>query len=107
MTTVYKAIAMSALILGIGHIIFGIVVFKAYTLEVVWFMGAGVAMIVVAITNLSGQTPVKLRVGQNFIMMIYCFAILGIRPAPQVILACLLFGGLFAVTVIESLRKED
>jgi len=106
MTGLQKIFAGLALLLGIAHIIFGIVVFKSYTLETVWFIGAGVAMIAVALINLSSQMPLKIRLGLNLMMVIYTFAILGVLIAPQVIIACVLFGGLFAVSVIQ-LSKQN
>lgn len=98
-----KTLAVLALFLGTAHIIYGLVVFKNYSVDIVWFIGAGIAMIVVAMTNLSPASSLKMRVIQNLIMTIYTLAILGVLIAPQVILACLLFGGLLAASIGQAL----
>jgi len=103
---IQKSLAALALLLGIAHIIFGIVVFKSYNLEVVWFIGAGVAMIAVAVTNLSA-TSLRLRLIQNFMMLLYVIAILGVLQQIQAIIAGFLFGGLFLVSAFQALRKEN
>jgi len=107
MTKLQKTLAVLALLLGMAHILYGVVVFKTYTLDLVWFIGAGIAMIVVAMTNLSGESSLKLRLIQNLIMTVYTLMILGVLIAPQVILAALLFGGLFAVSALQSLGKQN
>jgi len=103
---IQKSLAALALLLGIAHIIFGIIVFKSYNLEVVWFIGAGVAMIAVAMTNLSA-TSLRLRLIQNFMMLLYVIAILGVLQQIQAIIGGLLFGGLFLVSALQFLSKQN
>ena len=40
-----KTLAVLALFLGTAHIIYGLVVFKNYSVDIVWFIGAGICLL--------------------------------------------------------------
>jgi len=96
-----KILASLALLLGIAHIGFGVAMFRAYNLELIWFIGAGLAMVVVALNNLTSATILKMRLAQNLIMTAYVAMILSLAPEPQVILGLVLFSGLASVSLIQ------
>jgi len=95
-----KIVAALAVLLGIAHTLYGLMVFPEYNLEVVWFMGAGVAMIVTGLANFSDGKIGILRL-QNFLMLIYGIAIAGFIQPPQVWLTLALFAGLFILSCMK------
>ena len=105
MIKLQKTLGVLALLLGMAHIVYGLVVLKTYNLDLVWFIGAGLAMIFAALTNLSPSASLKMRLFQNAVMTLYTLLILGVLIAPQVILGALLFGGLLIVSALQALRK--
>ena len=99
---VQKTLASLALLLGIAHIGFGLFVFKTLNLEVFWFLGFGLAIIVTALANLTHERHFILKI-QNGLMLLFISALLFMAPQPQVLLGCALFAGLF----ILSLSKRS
>jgi len=87
-------LAILALLLGIGHLVFGVVSYKNFSLEMLWFLGSGVAMIVTALANLKHGSFWILRV-QNLLMLVFIVALIILAPQPQVWLGLVLFSGLF------------
>ena len=78
-----------ALALGIGHLIFGVVMFPEFNLNVVWFQGAGIAMIVTALANFN--RPNKILRLQNMLTLTYIIVLVTQLPAPQVWVGVVLF----------------
>ena len=89
--------AALALLLGIAHIGYSIVVFKAFTLESYWFASAGAAMIVTALANFRRDKIWVLRV-QNTLMFSFIIGLLILSPQPQVWFGTILFAGLFLLS---------
>jgi len=86
--------ATLALLLGVAHLAFGVIVYQGYSLELLWFLGSGVAMIVTALANLNSGSIGILRV-QNTLMLVFLVALVLIAPQPQVVFGLILFSGLF------------
>jgi len=96
------ALASLALLLGCAHIVFGIVVYKGFNLEVFWFLGFGLAMIVTALSNFVSPNNWILRT-QNALTLGFICVLISLAPEPQVLLGCFLFAGLFLL----SCSKKD
>ena len=101
---VQKTLASLALLLGIAHIGFGLFVFKTLNLEVFWFLGFGLAIIVTALANFSPQNHVALKI-QNGLMLLFISALLFMAPQPQVLLGCILFAGLLVLSFYRETVK--
>jgi len=100
-----KILASLALLLGVAHIIFGVVVFKAFNLEVFWFLSFGLAMIVTALANF---THIKTRIlcAQNALSLSFICALAFLAPQPQVLLGCILFTGLFVLSCFKNMKSD-
>ena len=94
-------LAISALLLGAAHLVFGILVYKTFSLELLWFLGSGVAIIVTALANLKPGNIWILRV-QNSLMLGFLVALVILAPQPQVWLGLVLFTGLFFASFAKS-----
>ena len=84
--SVRKIAAFAAILLGNGHLIFGVLAYKALTPEHIWFAGAGIAMICVGLSNL--RAPARLEAG---IMAVYCAVMASQMPLPQVFIGLAIF----------------
>ncbi len=94
--------AVSAVLLGVAHLIFGFIVFPQINPDVLWFLGAGIAMIVTGLGNFQSRSPFILRT-QNALTFAYIAGLAYYLPQPQVLIGLFLFTGLFAL----SLRKTS
>lgn len=88
---VRKISAIAAILLGITHLIYGVLAFKALTPEHVWFAGAGVAMICVGLSNWRGPARIE-----TLIMIVYLIVMASVLPLPQVFLGLAIFLTLIA-----------
>ena len=92
--------AFLAMGLGALHLAYGIYVFKALTVDHIWFAGAGFAMILGGHANLD-----KARLLPSFLMLIYFVFTLVKLPLPQVFFGTALFASLsFAALAARKLR---
>lgn len=94
-------LACLALLLGVAHIIFGFVVFKAFNLEAFWFLGFGLAMITTALANFKRDKVWILRI-QNALMLSFLISLLFLATQPQVWLGCILFASLFVLSCSKA-----
>lgn len=81
-----KIAAGAGVALGVTHLIYGILAFKALTPEHVWFAGAGIAMIVVGVSG--WRAPVRI---EAVVMVVYVAIMASLMPLPQVFLGLLIF----------------
>ena len=81
-----KIAAMAACLLGSGHLVYGVIAFKALTPSHIWFAGAGIAMICVGLSNL--RTPAR---AEAAIMTAYCAVMASQIPVPQVFAGLAIF----------------
>ena len=84
-----KIAAGAGVLLGTVHLIYGIIASKALTPELIWFQGAGVAMICVGLAN--WHRPARLQAG---IMTAYLIAMVVILPLLQVFIGLAIFATL-------------
>jgi hypothetical protein len=102
--------ALCALALGVGHIGLGLAFYPAFTLDFLWFVGAGLSMISVALSNVhSPQRSLRhklIQIAQNAMMVSYFAAAWVLLPAPQVALGGFLFGVLLLIRLTESRAQE-
>ena len=80
--------------------IYGAIVFGKFDLDMLWFLGSGIAMIVTALANLNSESILILRV-QNGLMVIFLCALVSIAPQPQVWLGLILFVGLLVASFVN------
>lgn len=90
-------LASLALLLGCAHIAFGMFVYRTFSLEVFWFLGFGLAMIVTALANFSISNSWVLRT-QNALTLGFICALVYLAPQPQVLVGGVLFAGLFILS---------
>ena len=98
---VHIILASLALLLGVAHIGFGIVVYKAFTLEVLWFLSFGLAAIVTALANFKSDGGLILRL-QNFLTLGFICVVAFLAPGPQIISGGVLFTGLFGLSCLKK-----
>ena len=96
-----KVLASTAAILGIAHLIVGILVYEKFDLEMIWFLSAGIAIIVAALANFRNDKTWILKV-QNALMLGFIVALLTLAPQPQVWLGLVLFTGLLGLSYAET-----
>ena len=90
-----KICAWLAIALGIAHILYGVVAYKALTPDLIWFAGAGVAMICAGHANLKGPKLIP-----TLLVLVYFGFTAYVLPLPQVF-----FGlGLFICMTVGSLK---
>lgn len=99
-----QILASLALLLGVAHIIFGLIVFPTFNLEAFWFLGFGLAMMLAALANFKRDKIWILRV-QNALMLGFIIALLFLAAQPQVWLGCILFAGLFLISCVKTSRE--
>jgi len=95
-------LAISALILGIAHLGFGAIAYKSFSLELLWFLGTGIAMITTALANLNGSRSAWILRVQNTLMLGFIVALVILAPQPQIWLGLILFAGLFYLSLVKS-----
>ena len=95
---IHRIAAGAAIALGMAHLLYGILVFKALTVEHIWFAGAGVAMVCVGLTSWRG--PARL---EAIIMTAYLGVMVIRLPLPQVFLGVAIF--LTLIVTGRSMRK--
>jgi len=91
--------AWLSIALGAAHIIYGFVALKTLNAELIWFVGAGVAMICVGLANRRAEKASQ-ALPQTLIMCLYLAVTAYVLPIPQVF-----FGlTLFAILAIGGLK---
>lgn len=93
------ALAMLVGLLGTIHLALTPLVYASWTINALWFVGTGMAMVIAAVANvIAGKTPepgVRMCLAALNVAMSGFFAAAWlVLPAPQVILGGLLFLGL-------------
>jgi hypothetical protein len=103
-------IALCALALGVAHAGLGLALYPTFSLDLLWFVGAGLAMMSVAMSNVLARRE-SLRdklvlIAQNAMMVSYFAAAWVLLAAPQVALGGLLFGALLLIRLAELRAQE-
>ena len=93
-------LAILSVLLGIGHLIFGMLAYKQFSLDMIWFLGAGIAMIVTALANFKADKIWILRI-QNALMLGFILALVILAPEAQVWLGIILFASLLALSCVR------
>lgn len=101
-----RILASLALALGLAHLAFGVVVYKTFNLEVFWFLGFGLAMIVTALANFRQDNIWVLRM-QNALTLGFIIALLTLASEPQVWIGAVLFGGLFCLSCRNPVTPKN
>lgn len=92
----HRALAVLAGLLGVAHLALTPLVYPDWTIEALWFVGTGLAIMLAAAANLfTGPAPGPSRrvtlVAINTIMTCYFAAAWLVLPGPQVVVGGLLF----------------
>ncbi len=93
-------LASCAALLGVGHIVVGILSYKVFSTELLWFLGAGIAMIIAALANFKQDQIWVLRL-QNALILSFAIALVMLVPQPQVWLGLILFASLFILSCFK------
>ena len=104
MRTIVIALAVLTALLGAAHIGLTALIYPSWTLEALWFLGSGLAMVIGAAANILALGPLAFSrrmiiVLINAGMTIYFAAAWQILPEPQVMVGALLFAGLAISTL--------
>ncbi|MFN9008905.1 MAG: hypothetical protein ACK5WH_07200 [Hyphomonadaceae bacterium] len=88
-------------LLGAAHIVLTPLVYPGWTIDTLWFLGTGLAIVSTATANHLGHLPRAKRawmvlVVLNVVMSGYFAAAWSVIPTPQVVIGGLLFLGLAA-----------
>ncbi len=100
-----QALASLAILLGIAHLAFGILAYKTFSIELLWFLGFGIAMIVTALANFKEEKIWILRV-QNAVVLGFITALAYLVPQPQILAGLVLFVSLFALSCMNKTPKN-
>lgn len=102
--TLARALAIAAALLGGVHIALTPLAYREWTIDALWFVGAGLAIVVAAAANLVGLQSLGLRsrmivAAINLAMSGFFAAAWLVLPEPQVMIGGGLFLGLAACTL--------
>lgn len=103
--------AILSFLLGVAHLAYSAVLYDSLTLNALWFVGTGLAVICVALNNLlepSNSLRGKfINAVQNMTMAAYFVVVLTILPAPQVIIGIMLFSILLVISLIDFRARRS
>lgn len=100
-------LAVAAGLLGIGHLALTPLLYQNWTIDSLWFVGTGLAMLFGAGANLLGITTSG-RIGRaglvlmNMAMTVFFASAWPVLPEPQVIVGGALFAGLVVSAALSS-----
>ncbi len=93
-----RVCAVCALLLGLAHLCVSFLIYPALSLDALWFVGAGLAIIVTALGNLShspaSRSGMVLQMLQNAVMLAYFVVVWTVFPGIQVGIGVALFAAL-------------
>ena len=102
------ALSVAAIGLGIVHLALALLAFGEWSLDALWFVGAGLAIVAGAAINLVAPTGrgrfVALTV--DAALTLWFAAAWSVLPGPQVVIGGLLFAGLAVCAVLDR-EKPD
>jgi hypothetical protein len=101
------ALAVAAGLLGTGHLALTPLLYRDWTIDSLWFVGTGLAMLIGAGANVLGiGAGGRMRraglVLMNLAMTAFFASAWSVLPEPQVIVGGTLFGGLAVSTALAS-----
>ncbi|MBA3837004.1 MAG: hypothetical protein H2054_12540 [Sphingomonas sp.] len=104
------ALAITAALLGTLHIALTPLAYAAWTVEALWFLGAGLAIVMAAVANIVGRPfadrPRRIMVATiNLTMAIFFASAWLVLPAPQVLVGGVLFLSLAVCAVAPQGSK--
>jgi len=109
--TLARVLAIVGGLLGLVHIALTPLAYADWTIEALWFVGSGLAIVVAATANLAGFQ--SWAVGGSWILTAINLAMLSffaaawlVLPGPQVIVGGLLFLGLAICSLAVPLTKR-
>lgn len=104
------ALAIAALLLGTAHCALTTLLYPLWTIDALWFVGTGLAMMITAAANISGldtngrmSRAILLLI--NLVMVGFFAAAWLVLPQPQVIIGGALFAGLAVMN--RKVRSEQ
>lgn len=109
--TLAMVLAMIGGLLGLVHIAFTPLVYADWTIEALWFVGSGLAILVAATANFVGFESRRMGsqwilAAMNLAMVCFFAAAWLVLPGPQVIVGGLLFLGLAICSLADPLTNR-
>lgn len=106
------ALAVLAGLLGMTHLALTPLAYADWTIEALWFVGTGLAIVGAALANLMANqvtTPVRRSAlaGINLVMGCFFAAAWSVLPGPQVILGGILFMSLAVFAIANGSTKTE
>jgi len=102
--------ALCALALGAAHAGLGLALYPTFSLDLLWFVGAGLAMMSVGLSNVLAPRQLLrdklVLIAQNALLVSYFAAAWVLLPAPQVAVGGFLFGVLLLIRLAELRAQE-
>lgn len=95
-----RGLALAVLLLGAGHVIYGVAAFPSLSSDFVWFQGAGVAMLLAGVVNFDRRLSRVAACAVNGAMAVYFGAAAAVLPLPQVWIGLGLFAALTVLSVV-------
>lgn len=97
-------------LLGVAHCAFTTQLFDMLSLDALWFISGGIAMICVALSNLhkahAGRRQLGLLLAQNTMLLGFFIALWSVFPAIQVVIGIALLAGLLALNLTGLHRAQ-
>ncbi len=114
MTLVRRAhwvFAVLSMILGGGHIALAAPSYDALTVDALWFVGAGLGIVAVAMINIvalrdQGRASFLLVLAANAVMLCYFAAAWTVLKIPPVVAGLVLFAGLSLFSLSQTLQRS-
>ena len=99
-----RGLAVAAMLLGAVHLALAPLAYKEWSLDALWFVGAGLAIIAAAAINLAGidRRSFVLAALVNSALALWFAAAWLVLPGPQVIVGGLLFAGLTCCNTLAT-----
>lgn len=102
------ALATAAALLGAGHIALTPLLYPGWTINALWFVGTGLAMMIGAAANIlalasAGRVSRSVIIVVDLTMTAFFGSAWPLLSEPQVIVGGVLFAGLAVCTVISSM----
>ena len=106
--SITRWLAVAAMLLGAVHLALAPLAYREWSLDALWFVGAGLAIIAGAAINLAGIDRRSFVVAAlvNSALALWFAAAWLVLPGPQVIIGGLVFAGLSCCNALSIRRRS-
>lgn len=105
-----RVLGSAAVALGLGHLSVAAFVFERLSMDALWFIGSGVAIVLGGVLNLFAQAASYgaggriLLIAANLLILVFFGLVMWVVPEPQVIVGTVLFAALLVQSLIRDPR---